>query len=242
MKTPHPNPLKSLRNRRGFTLIEMLVVIAIIALLASITIPSIRRALNSARRTQAASNLRQIGQAFQMYVTDPGNRFNQFPAVVANDGSTHGRPWFIEISPFLQEQAGGAQDLAAYFRCPVYAREYTPSSQTDWNQLGFGMNLYLSGSPSQGWPWQGTEYNSVSYPHRIVEIQNPSGTILLADERGWNFGLHSGNYQNAFQPGRYFHPDQGRLRGLRHGTGANFLFVDGRVTFLRPRDVEPFMF
>lgn len=53
--------------------------------------------------------------------------------------------------------------------------------------------------------------------------------------------MHSGNYQAAFQPGRYFHPDQGRLRGLRHGTGANYLFVDGRVAFLRPAAVEQFL-
>jgi prepilin-type N-terminal cleavage/methylation domain-containing protein/prepilin-type processing-associated H-X9-DG protein len=56
--------------KRGFTLIELLVVIAIIAILAAILFPVFARAREAARATQCRSNLKQIGNAFMMYVQD----------------------------------------------------------------------------------------------------------------------------------------------------------------------------
>jgi len=56
--------------RRGFTLIEILVVIAIIAILAAILFPVFSRARAKARQANCASNLRQLGAAVQMYLTD----------------------------------------------------------------------------------------------------------------------------------------------------------------------------
>ncbi len=63
-----PNPI----DRKGFTLIEMLVVIAIIAVLASLLIPAITRTLGSAKRSRAAADARDIASAVEMFFDDYG--------------------------------------------------------------------------------------------------------------------------------------------------------------------------
>jgi prepilin-type N-terminal cleavage/methylation domain-containing protein/prepilin-type processing-associated H-X9-DG protein len=59
-----------LRRRRGFTLVELLVVIGIIAVLISILLPTLSKARESARATACLSNLRQLGTAWTIYASE----------------------------------------------------------------------------------------------------------------------------------------------------------------------------
>lgn len=68
--------LQKMRSKRsGFTLIELMIVIAIIAILAAILVPNFIRARAQGQLTSCKSNLKNIGTALEMYSTDYGGRY-----------------------------------------------------------------------------------------------------------------------------------------------------------------------
>jgi prepilin-type N-terminal cleavage/methylation domain-containing protein/prepilin-type processing-associated H-X9-DG protein len=102
----------STRGRAGFTLVEMLVVIAIIAVLASLLLPAVQNAREAARRTECVNNLKQMGLGLMEY----HNAYKAFPigAVFSyrDDGSSQaqvkipiqGGSFFVSLLPWMDQQ------------------------------------------------------------------------------------------------------------------------------------------
>src|SRR5262245_45554919 len=94
------------KMRRGFTLTEVLVVIAIIAVLIGLLLPAVQTAREAARRTQCANNLKQLGLALHNHHDTHG----AFPPAFVNKGPygttgfsfTHG--WSPCLLPYIERQ------------------------------------------------------------------------------------------------------------------------------------------
>ena len=111
-RRPASRPQTVSKSRTGFTLVEMLVVIAIIATLAALLLPAVQNAREAARRTECINNLKQIGLAIHSY--ESSHRCFPMGAIFGADDkgiTSHqvdtpiqGGSFFVSILPWMDRQ------------------------------------------------------------------------------------------------------------------------------------------
>jgi prepilin-type N-terminal cleavage/methylation domain-containing protein/prepilin-type processing-associated H-X9-DG protein len=181
-----PRVFNSKRRPGGFTLVELLVVIGIIAVLVSILLPSLNRAREAAKQTKCLSNLRQLGLAFVMYLNENKGAFpytGRFDIPKNEDWL-----WWQEQPFQARTQADIRQSAIAkylapngnvnkeFFTCPSDEVDQRPAAANAGGQYKYSytMNYFLEDSPYD-------PVNGYKAP-RIAAIKNASDKIILVEE------------------------------------------------------------
>lgn len=196
-----------MKSKRIFTLIELLVVIAIIAILASMLLPALNNARNTAKAIKCTSNLKQIGLILLQYSSDYDDLFP--PATPdTNPGSAAFRSdvWIVRVSKYLPNPMTDiyTSKLNNVMRCP---RKAIMSSLSN-----FGFNWIASNQDGSGISWAIHPKKSV----KVSRLRKASQLYIVGDANNWVIDNYSVNN-----------------RVFEHNNAANLLFCDGHVSPVR---------
>jgi prepilin-type N-terminal cleavage/methylation domain-containing protein/prepilin-type processing-associated H-X9-DG protein len=217
----------SLWRKRGFSLVEILVVLGVVALLAAILFPAFGRVRAGARRASCASNLKQIGLAMTLYAQD----YRVFPnyANYAQINDKICSVWATKIFPYVKNESifqCPSSPLGIYkSECPATDLE-NPLQPMSW---GGSYDINLPYSSYHRDPDTGTIKKSYR-PEKHVSLTayiRPSSTILVLDGDG-----------DLVSPG-YQEPTATDVETLKtygvdahHEGGLNVAFADGHVKYM----------
>ena len=223
---------------RGFTLVELLVVIGIIAVLIGILLPALSKARQSGYRTRCLSNLRQLATAQALFAVAQKNKLVTADNIAGSQGS-----WITLLEPYIK--------VPLARRCPsdnsIYFDQLLPGAtpaKPRYRTTSYVINNYVSPTHAPALDPK---------PVRITQIPRSSNVIQFAElvedartvERDPGADhLHVQNFYSSLAPQITIALIDNQMPLGRHGgkpqdwqATLNFSFVDGHAESLRIRDV-----
>ena len=248
---------------RGFTLVELLVVVSILALLIAILLPSLRSARDQAKSTVCATHLRNQGQAMQMYA---GEYDGSIPRDIG--GTASELPFAVPLLWMLGTRIDTNRDYAAQFRdieliqCPSFPRDNTDAAGKRLAEQA--LDYVVNGFPKKYTPdpiedallavidpkaiWQPAGKVFLP-PEKLSDIRNVSGIIYVTEAHRRLPSAQPSNWRASWGPWPYPYHDvwkgahlprgkNPRVANDRRHTGRiNSVFFDGHVQARRPESL-----
>jgi len=268
--TKHPvEPERIFRLNKGFTLVELLVVIGIIALLISILLPALNRARESAMEVQCQSNLRQIGQSIIMYAGDNqgllpyGYWDGQYNTNTGRNAFNlkvlYWSNWSVLIQPYMGKAANNYTDNAAVGGTISAIRKVFYCPEADAQGLGL-ISISTGATECQyvchprlmpmitSWadPIDPVS-NRILTPYTIAHVKRSSDICLIFDatlffQTGVGFDVPAdGPVAYRMDNGRFRYPNDTGLQqtGLTDQYGISSNQGAGAINAGQPIDVTP---
>jgi prepilin-type N-terminal cleavage/methylation domain-containing protein/prepilin-type processing-associated H-X9-DG protein len=221
----------------GFTLIELFVVIAIIAVLAALAFPLWGRMRASAMAATCTANLRTLHQATMHFAQDHGGLFpvakhpqNNFVFALGGTSGGFPTPGYVGLSGSTTAERAASMNarrrVPNCFWCPA-TKQTRPHNSINT----YAMNLYVGGTGS-GWPG-----NPPLPTLRTFQVTTPAKTALYMDgvvRDGSSYTTWVGEANRLPDP---VHPPSIYKETNNPARSVNVVFVDGHVEMRRIGDI-----
>lgn len=222
-----------MKRKKNFSLIELLVVCAIIAILAGMLLPALNKVRMQAQKINCTSNLKQIGNASIVYTSD----FNDYlppGQYYTGAGSDNNAYWYHLLNQYLGKKSADTwrnnDDNSKVLYCPGDREGVTPGAG---EFIGYGKNVYLH-------QWNG--WIDINLPEtqtcKVMRIPAPSGKIVYGDNASsWKIVFSSRPW--LYYPMEDITAEAGgtnkemAFSSARHDNSKNLSFVDGHAGNLR---------
>ena len=209
----------------AFSLVELLVVVAILAILAALLLPALTRSKHSAQRVKCISNLHQLGVATHLYWEENNNACFRYGGLSTNGGQLYWFGWIgagAEGERLFDPRSGA---LFPYLKgrgveiCPAFDYSMTAfKAKAVGATFGYGYNWYLSAPRNLP-------------PLRINQLSQPAMKALMADAAQVNTWQAPASPDNPMlEEWYYIDTSTNQPNGhFRHRNKALTLFCDGHV-------------